>query len=842
MDRAAFRVAGFRFRATIGRRWSGYLALALIIGLVGGIAIGSIAAARRTQSSFPIYLASTRPPDLQGISSFVNGSSGTAALGYNPALLATIARLPHVKSVQSISGLNIIPLGRTGAPESPSAYPAQAAEFTGIDSPNSLLGLSVIQGRSADPNRADEFVASNTMARIFQLHIGEKVRFAAYTNAQTSSPDFGSAAIRPFRQFEAKLVGLVENSNAVVEDDVDRTNNDLLLNFTSSLTRPLLSCCGFYTGTSVQVAGGSRYVKAVQAEITRVLPAGLGPFQANASGAIEVKAESAIKPESIALGVFGGITALAALLIAAQLIGRLLRLGGEDLATLRALGADPAMTTSDGLIGIGSAIVIGALFALSVAVALSPLAPLGPARPVYPYPGVSFDWTVLGLAFLVLVIGLGGLAIVQANRTTPHRYKLNQSVSRRRESRVASASATAGLPPAAVMGVRFGLEQGAGRNSVPVRSAMLGATLAVVAVIATVTFGSSLNTLIAHPALYGWNWDYELAAGQGSNIPGSKAASLLDHDRQVAAWSGIDFYVMRIDGLNAVPAIGEMVNSHVAPPVLSGHGVEAPDQVVLGTSTLASLHKEVGDTVVVHPTATVARKLRIVGTATMPTIGVGGNQHTEMGTGALISDTIIPFSGLSGYSTLPGSAPGPAAILVRLKDGTDAAGRKSLQRIATATSTPANYGVSVLSVQRPAEIVNYRSMGSTPAILGSGLAVGAVAALALTLVASVRSRRLDLAVLKTLGFTRRQLSSVVAWQSSVAGAVGIVVGLPLGIVLGRTLWDLFAREISVVPAPSVPTTSVILIALGALALANLIAALPGRIAARTPTALLLRAG
>ncbi len=50
----------------------------------------------------------------------------------------------------------------------------------------------------------------------------------------------------------------------------------------------------------------------------------------------------------------------------------------------------------------------------------------------------------------------------------------------------------------------------------------------------------------------------------------------------------------------------------------------------------------------------------------------------------------------------------------------------------------------VVTVLRPAEIVNYRSMGTTPAILGVGLTAGAVVALGLTLLASVRRRR-DLA-------------------------------------------------------------------------------------------------
>ena len=152
-----------------------------------------------------------------------------------------------------------------------------------------------------------------------------------------------------------------------------------------------------------------------------------------------------------------------------------------------------------------------------------------------------------------------------------------------------------------------------------------------------------------------------------------------------------------------------------------------------------------------------------------------------------------------------------------------------------------NFGVFISPVLRPAEIVNYRSMGTTPAILGAALGAGAAAALALTLVASVRRRRRDLALLKTIGLSRRQLGAVVAWQSSVAVAIGTVVGVPLGIVVGRSLWQLFANGINAVPTPSVPALSIALIAAGALVLANVIAFFPGRVAARTPTALLLRA-
>ena len=144
-------------------------------------------------------------------------------------------------------------------------------------------------------------------------------------------------------------------------------------------------------------------------------------------------------------------------------------------------------------------------------------------------------------------------------------------------------------------------------------------------------------------------------------------------------------------------------------------------------------------------------------------------------------------------------------------------------------------------MQRPAQIVNYRTIGATPVILATGLAAGAVAALGLTLAASVTRRRRDLALLRALGFTGRQLGATIAWQSTVAAVVGVVAGAPLGVILGRQLWILFARNVNAVPEATVPALSVVLVALGALVFANLAAAGPGRAASRSPTALVLRA-
>ena len=146
----------------------------------------------------------------------------------------------------------------------------------------------------------------------------------------------------------------------------------------------------------------------------------------------------------------------------------------------------------------------------------------------------------------------------------------------------------------------------------------------------------------------------------------------------------------------------------------------------------------------------------------------------------------------------------------------------------------------MLPVQYPAEIENYRSIGAAPAVLALGLAAGAVVALGLTLMASVRRRRRELALLRTLGFTRRQLVATIACQASVAGLTGVVVGVPLGVALGRWLWTLFARSIYAVPEPTVPVITLVVIALSAFALANIVAAIPGRSAAQISTAQVLR--
>ena len=533
----------------------------------------------------------------------------------------------------------------------------------------------------------------------------------------------------------------------------------------------------------------------------------VGGAQTNAR--LVSEAESTIRPEAIAFGVFGLIAAMAALMISGQVVSRLVSRNAEDGAVLRALGAGPAMTVCDGLIGVVGAVIAGSLLAVAVAVGLAPLAPIGPVRPVYPDRGVAFDWTVLGAGFLLLVVVLSGLAVAVAYRVAPRDAgQAGGDVERR--SGLVRAAAACGLPPAAVTGIRSAVGAGLGREAAPVRSALLGAVIAVVVVVASITFGSSLSFVVSRPALYGWNWDYALLGGfsAAENLPAAQTAALLDHDPVVARWAGADFEEMKLDG-QGVPALASRPNAPVSPPLLSGHSLRAASQVVLGPVTLARLHKHVGDTVVADTGRGPPVRLRIVGTASLPTIGSSGDPSLQIGTGAIVATDLFPAQALNPQGS---PVPGPMAAFITIRPGvTAAAARKSLSHVTAALNRPSDPDApvgGVVSVLRPAEIANYRTVGSTPTALAAILAAGALGALGLTLIASVRRRRREFALLKALGFTQWQLATTVAWQSSVLAIVGLIFGVPLGIAFGRWLWTLFARGISVVPEPNVPVLSI----------------------------------
>jgi len=835
----ALRVAWFRYRASFRRRWTTYVSVVVLIGSVGGLALASLAGARRTESSFPTYLTSLNPSNVQVLSTYDDPELGIKN-GYNPTLAERIAHLPFVRRATTaiiFDGNMYLPYVKGLHPhvlagESPATFLGSwDGEFSSVDRD------TLVAGRLANPKKMDEAVMNVQAAQEMGLHIGSVIQLPFYTDAQAQSAKSAAQLGTPFLVVKVKMVGEIVAPQDVLESDTDALGASTVF-FSPALTRVLAPKCSTGTQTALQLVGGDRHANRVIAEVNRIDP-DAQQFGEQVTSSFVPAIQRAIEPEAIALAVFGAIAGLAMLLIATLMIGRVLRDGAEDTETLRALGANRAMMLGDHLVGVVTAVLAGSLVAIAVAVGLSPLAPLGPVRPVYPTPGVAFDWTVLGFGLLVLNVVLGVLALLLARREV----KRVASRSSRRpvtsEPPLVRSAANSGLSISTVTGIRFALERSRGTNATPVRSAIAGAVLAVTVLVMTVTFGASLNALVSHPSLYGWNWDYSILSSfdGAENLPSHQIATFLSQDKDVRAWSGVYFTQGKLDG-QGVTMLAQRPGARVEPPLLSGHGLDAANDIVLGTTTLSQLHKHVGDTVTLTNGISKPATLRIVGTATMPAFSDG----LGLGLGALASTSDFPASLLNIQDS---PIPGPNAILVRVRAGVaPSVAYRSLEQVnKEVNAIPKASGLAggVITVLRPIEIVNFHSTGTAPTIFAASLAAGAIAALGVTLSASVRRRRRELALLKALGFTQRQLAVTIAWQATVAAAIGVVIGMPLGIVAGRELWILFARSIDTVPDPTVPALALTLIGAGALVFANLVAAVPGRVAAHTSTALVLRA-
>jgi predicted lysophospholipase L1 biosynthesis ABC-type transport system permease subunit len=116
----------------------------------------------------------------------------------------------------------------------------------------------------------------------------------------------------------------------------------------------------------------------------------------------------------------------------------------------------------------------------------------------------------------------------------------------------------------------------------------------------------------------------------------------------------------------------------------------------------------------------------------------------------------------------------------------------------------------------------------------------ATVALAHALVSSIRRRRHDLAILKTLGFTRPQLFMAVAWQATTLVLIALAVGLPIGAIGGRWVWNVFANQLGVAPQSIFPVVALVVSVPVALVAGNLVASVAGWTASRVEPSRILR--
>ena len=825
--------------------WRGLLAIVVVGGLLGAVALGALAGARRTASAYSRYLASTNASDaMVNIPGLVPGIPVTRPM-------TLISQLPGVSQSAVYIGMDAYPVfgGRVD-----DAF--QTNDVTGTLSSSSFGAdgfsqdkMTVLAGRLPSTGSTNQVVLTPGIAARFGVGVGDAVTYL-FSNGGNPSP--GIPRVRPVRRtFRVAAIIAVP---PVLTDQSDTVNATVL---PPGATRQLIAYYQFgWVGVRLdRGADGipelqhhlARLAATVEQQIPQPFRAELGgglTFNISSSTIIHDQVQQAIRPQALALAIFGGIAGLAMLVLVGQGLARSISRAGGDISVMRGLGATRAQVALTVGLPACSAVIGSVILAVAGAIALSPLAPVGPIRQFDPDRGLRADALVLGGGSAVLIMLLFAALALIATQAVRHPGDRPAT----RASNVARAAAAAGLPASAVVGSRNALEPGSGRQTAPVRASLIGSVAAVTAVAVAVVFGASLNGLITHPAQYGWNWGVLIQAegGYGNWTPGA-LAKLIDGQPEVTGWSELGFSSVPLGrGGTIVPILGVQRHSGaVEPPTTSGHSINGSGQIELGTVTMRQLGVHVGQTI---PAGAGPHRtwLTVVGTVTLPSFGVARSDHVSLGRGAMMSEdellTVLGVTSAEMKQAQVSSQAAPSAVAIDLAPGTTGSQRARLvSRITSANPDGTPGGTYQLTQFKAAAIENASQMGGQPLALALGLAAAAVLSLAVTVLADVRRRRRELALLKALGMTRRQVRAIVAWQTSITLGIAVLIGIPLGIVAGRLAWRAFAGSLGVAPVTVVPVLIAVVGAAALLIAGNVLTSAPGAIAARTSPSIALRA-
>ncbi len=616
---AVMRVAVGSLRA----RWRGWVLIAVLVAVGGGAVLASAAGARRTSSAYPRFLHVSKAAEV-----FV-GPGGTGLGGYYRAL----AKLPGATAVAPGVGLNIQLRGPSPTGVAVEA-PADGRLWRQTDIPK------ILAGRLPAMDRPGEVAVDQNGAALLHLHVGSTLAMTAAGN--TGPPSAAGSRPGQERRLTERVVGIVVTPQSV--DPVTDLDKVPLILATPALWHRLGFAYEAYDAAYVRLSPGATaagFGRRAQA-LARRFPATQGQIYVDDASTQTAAVQQAVRPEALSLALFALILAVTTLLIVGQAAVRQLAVSSADTPTLAAVGMTRRQLTAAGLTCLGVASAAGAVAAAGLAVAVSPLMPIGTARLAEPDPGVSADWTVLGTGAVALVVLLVAVAAWPAWRFASARLTTAGEDGTRpgTRSRLGTWLARAGAPVTAILGARFALDRGVGRAAVPVRGALAGTALSVLAVTAAFTFGASLLQLVHSPARYGQRWDAAIDL-QFSAINSARARQLIERDPGVSGWSVGDHGITGING-TVVPTIGVTPGRGplLSPTLLQGHPPRTDHELVLGTSTLRRLGLRVGEPVTVT-IGGLRLHDRIVGRAVFPNFGEGGYAPTDLGDGAETTTAVL---------------------------------------------------------------------------------------------------------------------------------------------------------------------------------------------------------
>jgi len=787
------RAVWTRARSELRSHWRTLVALCLLAGIPGGVAIAAAIGASRTDSLSARVIRAEDPTDI-----FYSPGFQDVHLRFED-----VARLPVVSAAYDFKGFPVLNPG---------------FENLSISAPSSPIPrrfFKMLAGRPPALDSVDEVMISFIARDLFHWRVGTRVTL----QLADPSSNFVTGDVKPGSAVTVRIVGIeVASGDLVGVADPGMMSSP-------AFERAFVSRAASVDLQTFKLRKGSASLAEFQKEITKLI-GGRGVIYSEVASDLN-QVRRTFHLQAVALWVACAVVGAVSLLIFGQAVARQSTLEADEYPALHALGMTRIQLTAVGLARALAVATLAAVTAVGTGIALSIATPLGLARIIEPQPGPWAPAAIVAIgcgAVLLAVVGCAAIPSWRAARSIE-----GTEASRARPSLPARMLGGMTTRPAPSIGARFALERGHGKSAVPVRSSLIAAVIGIVVLLGALTVGVSVRHFTKTPHLYGYSWDTSFDSGNTFAFePGTKAMDELVNDPAISDASvgtngGGTF---RVNGVGMEGIAVDPIKGHLEPVVLEGRAVTGEDEVVLGRKSLQQIHAHIGSTVtvgVVGKKATIG--MHVVGVAVFPfdsdtsTIGEG----LWMSVGAL--RRMIPEVTRSG-------------ALIRFTPGFNRS--KALAGLKSRFKKAHLDGEFDTPGDAPGGVRDYRRVSQVPLVLAGVLALLAVGTLAHLLVSSIRRRRRDLAILKSLGFEKGQTRGVVLWQAAVFTVVVLAIAMPLGIVVGRLTWNVIARYGGFASAPVVPLDQFGIACGAALLVALGLALLPARAAARTPPAVVLR--
>jgi hypothetical protein len=788
-------VIAFLVRSELRRRWRTYGALALVLGVVAGAGMGSAAGARRTATSYDRLLAVTNAEDV-----LVNPDDGNSDFD-------AIEALPQVADACRASGAFASLVGPDGEPDFTTPHLPLVSDGRCLFD---LSGAARIRGRLPDPDEPYETFLSQQLAEDLGLEVGDVLPFYVF---EADEPT----------EVELRVTGTGVFGQEALTDPENEASFPVLLLTPAFGVRHPVDPDETFTGSLVQLHGGEADLAAFNAAAIDVSGE---TMHLEDRWANQRKAALSLEPYELALWLFALAVVVAG---GGLLIGGLHRaLTGLRMTqrTLSSLGVEPSARRAVPLAVTACVGAVGALVGFALATGTSVLTPIGPAHDIEPEPGIAVDGSValVGvLASIAVALAVGAVVAARLDRAEP--VGAQDDVGWFGRLRLA-------LPAPVGAGVRLASGELGGNRSAA-RSTIAGAALGVAGVLTVLVVGAGVARVVEQPHRYGWTWDafltvYEESMDAYDEAGGGPAyqelVATLD-EVGVARHTAISLGQVDVAGETvAAVGLGDSTGPVTGPGVLEGRLPAADDEIALGSTTLQRVGADVGDRVEVS-FGSERRTMHVVGRSVFPRMTeYPGAPHTGLGDGAILS--------AGSLSDLSGALPYADVLIDADRGALDAL------RATYPVGDPLDIEAPVVMVerpQRPDALFGYDSTGTVRQVLAYLLGCLTIASVALGLAAGARAARRELAVLRTVGFTRKQARQVIYIHGALVAAAAIGIGVPLGVAAGRVGWRAFADHLGVATDPATPGLHIATTAVLTVAACALLSLLPARAtASRTP--------